>query len=97
MNLCACIGPAGDCPCIRQAKGLPVPITETYISAELFALLPDEDKQTINDLKSKALGLWIINRKPAADGVVGSGGNAVDAADIDGCIPPSHRGGSEDA
>ena len=63
MTLCACLGPAGDCPCIRRAKGLPVPITETYIAPHLFALLPDADKQTINDLKVKALGLFIDKRR----------------------------------
>lgn len=54
MSLCACIGPAGDCPCIRTEKGLPVKITETYIAPEVFDCLSDEDKQTINDLKLKA-------------------------------------------
>lgn len=58
LSACACLGPAGDCPCIRRSKGLKVEITETYISAELFAELPDEDKQTINDLKDKAFWLW---------------------------------------
>lgn len=52
------MGPIGDCPCIRREKGLPVPITETFISPQLFDLLPDEDKRTINELKHKALGLW---------------------------------------
>ena len=59
MSACACIGPIGDCPCIRKEKGLYVPITEVYISPKLFELLPDEDKQTINELKHKALGLLL--------------------------------------
>jgi len=62
MSACACMGPAGDCPCIRQSKGLPVPITETFISPQLFALLSDEDKRTINELKLKALGLYMIQK-----------------------------------
>ena len=60
MNICACMGPAGDCPCIRKNKGLKVEITEAHISPKLFALLSDEDKNIINNLKSKALGLWLI-------------------------------------
>jgi hypothetical protein len=36
-----------------------VPITETYISPDLFSLLPDEDKETINRLKLKALSLML--------------------------------------
>lgn len=59
---CACIGPPGDCPCIRKSRGLKVPISETYISEELFNLLSDEDKNTINSLKHKALGLWMTRR-----------------------------------
>ncbi len=58
MSICACLGPPGDCPCLRRARGLPVPITETYIAPSLFALLPDEDKEAINRLKEKALGLY---------------------------------------
>lgn len=54
MSPCACIGPVGDCPCIRTEKGLPVKITETYIAPEVFDCLSDDDKQTINDLKLKA-------------------------------------------
>lgn len=60
MSACACIGPAGDCPCLRQARGEKVEIKETYISPELFALLSDEDKQTINALKMKALDLYLF-------------------------------------
>jgi hypothetical protein len=54
------MGPAGDCPCIRQSRGQKVPITETFISPDLFALLPEEDQRTINDLKHKALALYIV-------------------------------------
>jgi hypothetical protein len=61
-SICACLGPAGDCPCIRRAKGLPVPITETYISTDIFACLPEEDQRKINELKHKAFGLW-MNKK----------------------------------
>lgn len=62
INACACMGPVGDCPCIRKSRGEKVEITETQISSELFSLLSDEDKETINNLKHKALGLWIRNK-----------------------------------
>lgn len=62
MNACACIGPIGDCPCVRQARGEKIEITETYIAPDLFALLSDEDKKTINDIKHKAFGLYLTNR-----------------------------------
>lgn len=78
MTACACIGPVGDCPCIRRAKGLPVPITETYISPELFALLPDGDKEAINRLKLKAFGLFMTGRRggaPEAGGCEADGGS----------------------
>lgn len=63
MSPCACIGPAGDCPCIRTEKGLPVKITETYIAPEVYDCLPDEDKRTINVLKMKAVALYIRKKK----------------------------------
>lgn len=59
MSACACMGPPGDCPCLRQARGQKVPVTETHISPDLFALLPEEDKETINALKMKALALYL--------------------------------------
>lgn len=62
ISACACIGPAGECPCIRKQKGLPIEITEAHISKEIFSLLPDEDKNTINQLKHKAFGLYIKNK-----------------------------------
>jgi hypothetical protein len=40
-----------------------VELVETFIAPDVFALLPDEDKQTINELKMKAVGLW-LTRKP---------------------------------
>lgn len=61
---CACVGPVGDCPCVRQSRGEKVEITESQISADLFRLLPDEDKRMINSLKVKALGLYLTGRKP---------------------------------
>lgn len=63
IDACACIGPLNDCPCLRRQRGQKVEITETSISRELFALLPDEDKKTINDLKHKALGLFLSERR----------------------------------
>jgi hypothetical protein len=56
------MGPPGNCPCIRQAKGLHVKVTETFISPDLFDMLPEEDKQTINELKQKAFGLWFCKK-----------------------------------
>lgn len=66
MTACACIGPAGDCPCIRAEKGLPLKITETYISPDVWDHLSDEDKKTINELKSKAFFAW-YSAKPKKD------------------------------
>lgn len=63
MNACACMGPPGNCPCIRAARGEKVEITETYIGPELFAILSDEDKTTINELKQKAFALWFCAKK----------------------------------
>jgi len=48
---------------MRQARGEKIPVTEVFISPELFALLPEEDQNTINDLKVKALGLYLFNKK----------------------------------
>lgn len=61
MSACACMGPPGNCPCIRQARGEKLPITEIYIAPDLFELLPDSDKETINNLKMKALGLRLFH------------------------------------
>lgn len=47
-SACACIGPVGDCPCIRLSKGLKVPITETYIAPVVLEHLSAEDKSTID-------------------------------------------------
>ena len=58
MTACACIGPPGDCPCIRQAKGLPLKITETYIAPYIYDYLTDEEKKTVNDLKQRAFWRW---------------------------------------
>jgi len=63
MMPCACIGPVGDCPCVRLTRGEKVGITEVHISPILFSLLSDEDKNTINSLKGKALSLWMNRTK----------------------------------
>ena len=54
MNACACIGPAGDCPCVRQMRGERIEIKETYVSPEAWDYLTDEEKTTINELKLDA-------------------------------------------
>jgi hypothetical protein len=59
INICACIGPLGDCPCLRLSRGQKVEITETSVSPEIFSLLDDEDKTLINQLKIKALGRYL--------------------------------------
>lgn len=59
MSACACMGPPGNCPCIRMQRGEKLEITEITIAPALFACLSDKDKNTINDLKTKALGLWM--------------------------------------
>lgn len=61
-NVCACVGPVGACPCIVGWKK-----TEVQISPMLFDLLSDEDKDTINNLKTKALGLYLNSKKAAKD------------------------------
>jgi hypothetical protein len=58
-NICACIGPLGDCPCLRRSRGQKVEITETSVAPEIFSLLDDEDKTLINRLKVKALGRYL--------------------------------------
>jgi len=65
MNLCACIGAIGNdphCPCKMEELGLKCTITETYINKEIWNCLSDEDKNTINDLKQKAFGIWWCNK-----------------------------------
>ncbi len=65
MNICACTGPIGNdihCPCEMKKNGLPVTITEMYISPELFSHLSDEDKREINRIKLKALNTALTNR-----------------------------------
>lgn len=57
-NACACMGPVGDCPCIRRQKSLPVDIPETHISETLWNLLTDEEKNTVNEIKRRALGRY---------------------------------------
>jgi len=63
MSACACIGPIGNCPCIRMQRGEKIEITEIQIGAALFALLSDEEKDTINKLKLKALALYMGRSK----------------------------------
>jgi hypothetical protein len=60
---CACMGPPGDCPCLRKARGQKVEITETFIAPDIFATLSDEDKNTINAIKQKAFFTWFAERK----------------------------------
>jgi hypothetical protein len=67
MSVCACMGPPGNCPCIRQARGEKIPVTEIFISPDLFDLLPENDKQTINELKMKALGLRLFQNHTTED------------------------------
>jgi hypothetical protein len=67
MSVCACMGPPGNCPCIRQARGEKIPVTEIFISPDLFDLLPENDKQTINELKMKALALRLFNNHTTED------------------------------
>lgn len=59
FNACACMGPPGDCPCIRQQKGLPVQMQEVQISEDLWNLLTEDEKKTVNDIKYRALGRYL--------------------------------------
>lgn len=63
MSVCACIGPIGNCPCIRKSRGEKIEITETYIAQSVFNCLSDEDKNTINNLKMKALNLYLAGKQ----------------------------------
>lgn len=54
MTSCACIGPLGDCPCIRLGKGLSPKIHEVYADAAVWEHLTIEEKQTINEMKLAA-------------------------------------------
>jgi len=70
MNACACMGKIGNdpyCPCEMNRKGLKVSITESWISPELFDLLSDEDKNTINDLKFKAVTMALCKQNVSND------------------------------
>lgn len=63
MSACACMGPPGDCPCIRQARGLPVPITETFVSKAIWDCIPDADKEKINKIKQEAFFAWFVKNQ----------------------------------
>lgn len=63
LSACACLGPLGDCPCLRKQRGQKLDITETYVSPEIFNLLSDEDKTTINELKQKAFFAYMLTLK----------------------------------
>lgn len=71
MTACACMGPLGNCPCVRRQRGEKVEITETFISKELFALLPVADQLAINALKRKALGLSLCTQRTSAPSPMG--------------------------
>lgn len=65
-HACACIGNIGNdpyCPCLMEQYGLKTTITESYISPEVFQVLSDADKTTINDLKCKAVIMYIGKSK----------------------------------
>ena len=64
MSACACMGPAGDCPCIRRSKGLSVPITETYAFPGYWNFLTDAEKNTINELKLIAVMRSVFEKHP---------------------------------
>ena len=53
------MGPPGNCPCIRAARGEKIPTTEINISDALFQLLTEEEQKTINTLKMTALSRYL--------------------------------------
>lgn len=63
MSACACMGPVGDCQCIRRSKGLHVPITEAYVPQEWWDYLSDDEKETINELKLRAAMRIVFGRR----------------------------------
>ncbi len=65
-NVCACMGVIGNdpyCPCEMKRKGLKVTITETYISPDVWNFMSDEDKETINNLKTKAAFAYMFRKE----------------------------------
>ncbi len=63
MSVCTCIGPIGNCPCIRRARGEVVISPEPYISNDVWESMPEEDRKTITDLKFKAALSFVGKRK----------------------------------
>jgi hypothetical protein len=61
MSACACMGPIGNCPCLKAQRGEKVQATEIYISQDLFSLLSEEEREMINRLKVKALALSLFD------------------------------------
>lgn len=54
MSACACMGPPGDCPCLRRSRGQPVKVNEVYVAPEAWDFLTAEEQATINELKLAA-------------------------------------------
>ena len=56
-GVCACVGPAGDCPCLRKNRGpsaheikhIPV----TFISEDLLSFLSEQDNKAFKELTQK--------------------------------------------
>lgn len=58
---CACVGPIGNCPCIRKNNGETLRVDEIQISKEVFDYLSDDEKRKINDLKQIAINRYLIS------------------------------------
>ena len=63
MGACACIGPVGNCPCIREARGEKLPPSSCYIAGDVLACLTPEELKQFEDLKMTALSRYICNKK----------------------------------
>lgn len=63
MSACACMGPAGDCYCIRKAKGLPIAITQTYAHPDYWNFLTDAEKETINKIVTDGAFRMIFDKR----------------------------------
>lgn len=62
MSACACIGPRGDCPCIRLGKGVAPKIYEVYTDDAVWEHLTLEEKQTINEMKLAATMRMLLSQ-----------------------------------
>lgn len=64
MSACACMGPIGNCPCVRRQRGEVLPPDDVFISGKALATLTYEELRQFEDLKMKALSRSIFSKDP---------------------------------